>query len=135
MFSYIYFSVPEDQPQESKIRRIKGPGGDEKHVNIIFVKAPAPAAPDQHVVDIPNDGGRENLVYILLKNSAESPKIKFNVTPTTMASKPQVYFIRYKDGQQPNSTPATPKSSYGNPAAPQLFSGYGAPSQEGYNKK
>lgn len=79
-YNNILFSVPEDQPQESKIRRIKGPGGDEKHVNIIFVKAPAPAVADQQIVDIPNDGGRQTLVYVLLKKGQKCLKGIFPVT-------------------------------------------------------
>ncbi|CAL8126900.1 unnamed protein product [Orchesella dallaii] len=138
VFRHVFVhSAPNDEPQKQEIRRIRGPGGDEKHVNVIFVKAPAPAAPDQQVVDVQNDGGRKTLVYVLLKKAADAPDVKFSGPAPTKPSKPEVYFIRYKDPAQkeaasPAPVPQPSPTIYSLPAQPQET--YGTPAQTGYSK-
>lgn len=95
---------------------------------MIFVKAPAPAAPDQQVVEIPQDGGRKTLLYVLLKKTDDSPDVKFSTPAPTTASEPEVYFIKYKaDEEEKNKGEKAPKSSYGAPETPNSV--YGTPTK------
>jgi hypothetical protein len=62
-------------------------------VNILFVKAPAPAAPDQQIVELPNDGGKKTLVYVLLKKNDAASDPDFKLPTPTQASKPEVSWL------------------------------------------
>jgi hypothetical protein len=150
---HVFVHTAPDDRSSGVARRILAPIPRERQVNILFVKAPAPAAPDQQIVELPNDGGKKTLVYVLLKKADATPNVDFNLATPTQPSKPevislyfvlylssysrvlslyffplQIYFIRYKDGKKPGETPAGPPS--GPPAtSPQ----YGIPAQkQGY---
>ncbi len=64
------------------------------------------------------------LVYVLLKKPEPQPEVKINPAPPTKPTKPEVYFIRYKNpqppaqeyGPAPQAPPQqAPQGQYGSP--------------------
>jgi len=120
-FKHVYVhTAPDDEP-EVQSRTIRVPGGD-KHVNIIFVKAPSSSSQQNTEVILPEQDEQKTLVYVLLKKAQSSSDVKVRQPAPTQPTKPDVYFIRYKDqpkggyGGPPPAAPAAPSvpsSSYG----------------------
>jgi len=109
-FKHVYVHVAPDKPVDSQSRVIRVPGGD-KHVNIIFVKTPSSSSSQQTEVILPEQDEHKNLVYVLLKKGENNADIKIRKPAAARPTKPDVYFIRYKDQAQ------------------QQGGGYGAPAQ------
>jgi hypothetical protein len=95
----VYVHTAPDEPVDTQARTIRVPGGD-KHVNIIFVKTPSSSSQQQTEVILPEQDEQKNLVYVLLKKSEASSDIKIRRPAPARQQKPDVYFIRYKDGEQ-----------------------------------
>jgi len=93
---HVFVHVAPDDRNSGIARRILAPIPRERQVNILFVKAPAPAAPDQQIVELPNDGGKKTLVYVLLKKADATPDVDFNLATPTQPSKPEVKYTRHK---------------------------------------
>jgi hypothetical protein len=87
---HVFVHTAPDDRSSGVARRILAPIPRERQVNILFVKAPAPAAPDQQIVELPNDGGKKTLVYVLLKKADATPNVDFNLATPTQPSKPEV---------------------------------------------
>jgi len=96
-FKHVYVHAAPDEPEDRQARVIRVPGGD-KHVNIIFVKTPSSSSSQQTEVILPDQDEHKNLVYVLLKKGENTADIKVRRPPARQPQKPDVYFIRYKDG-------------------------------------
>ncbi|XP_021946928.1 extensin [Folsomia candida] len=115
---HVFVHVAPDEPPEPRPSRpYKPPPPPEKHYKILFIKAPTPPPQEQQEIDLPPFPEQKTLVYVLLKKPPPVPEVKINPAPPTKPSKPEVYFIRYKNQEQ---------GGYGAPQPPQ--SGYGSPS-------
>jgi len=74
----------------------------------------------------------QTLVYVLVRKAQNSNDVKIRGPGPTQPSKPEVYFIRYKNDAAPSSEYGAPAPAYQAPssnyAAPAPSSSYGAPS-------
>lgn len=106
----VYVHVPPEEPVEyapSKQIEIPVP---RKHYKIVFIKAPTPPSPTAPVIPVQPQDEHKTLVYVLVKKPDPEPEIVIPTPATTEPSKPEVYFIKYKQA------PATePQSQYGPP--------------------
>jgi len=98
---YVY-SAP-DEPSDSQTRKIRVPGGQDKHVNIIFLKTPSQSSAQQTEVVLPEQPQQRTIVYVLLKKGDNSANVMIRKPPTPTPSKPQVFFIRYKNPSSSSS--------------------------------
>jgi len=96
---YVY-SAP-DEPSDAQTRTIRVPGGQDKQVNIIFLKTPSQSSAQQTEVILPKQAQQQTIVYVLVKKGESDSKVMIRKPPTPAPSKPQVFFIRYKN---PNSS-------------------------------
>lgn len=91
----------DDQSAVTVIRpKVPGP---EKHVNIIFVKAPSSKARKQKTeVILPETPEQKTIVYVLVKrpDPVNDGSIRISGPAPTKPPKPQVYFIRYKQKKE-----------------------------------
>ncbi|ODN01112.1 hypothetical protein Ocin01_05552 [Orchesella cincta] len=120
---HVFIHVAPDEPTDSQSRIVRVPGGQDKHVNIIFVKAPSSSSQQQTEVILPEQDEQKTLVYVLVKKPENNADIKIRGPGPTSPSKPEVFFIRYKNaGSEGGNT----GSGYGPPGY-QPSSAYGAP--------
>jgi hypothetical protein len=119
----VYVHAAPDEPTfvENKVLRVNG-GGD-KHVNIIFVKAPSSSSQSQTEVILPEQPQQKTVVYVLVKKPENSNNVKVTGPGARLPSKPEVFFIRYKNKEE--------AGGYGAPAGPAPGPGYGAPALGG----
>jgi len=123
VFRHVYVhSAPDDVIEQSN-RVIRVPGGGNKHVNIIFVKAPSTSSHQQTEVHLPEHPQSKTVVYVLVKKGSHSADVKVRAPPAPSQPKPEVYFIRYKNKES---------GGYGAPAAPPPSVSYGAPASVSY---
>lgn len=69
-----------------------------KHYKIIFIKAPTPPTPTAPIIPEQPQDEHKTLVYVLVKKPEPQPLIEIPKPAPTEPSKPEVYFIKYKDG-------------------------------------
>jgi len=114
VFRHVFVHSAPDEAGHSQSRVIRVPGGD-KHVNIIFVKTPSSSSNQQTEVILPEQDQHKNLVYVLLKKGENTADIKVRRPPTQTPSKPEVFFIRYKNegGSTGYGAPPEPPTQYG----------------------
>lgn len=92
------FIAPQDQDDKPRLRTIRPPGGSDKHVQIIFVKAPSQSSAQQTEVELPPQPEQKTLVYVLVKKPEEGVNnVKIRGPRPTKPPAPEVYFIKYKD--------------------------------------
>ncbi|XP_063699520.1 uncharacterized protein LOC134830085 [Culicoides brevitarsis] len=84
---------PEHEPEKQEVEQVR------KHYKIVFIKAPTPPTPKP--VKLPQQDEHKTLVYVLVKKpEAERP---IEVPSTTEASRPEVFFIKYKENKPSNA--------------------------------
>lgn len=112
----VYVHVPPEEPVEFKpSKQIEIPT-PKKHYKIIFIKAPAPPAPTVPVIPERIEDEHKTLVYVLVKKPEEQPDIEIPEPTATEPSKPEVYFIKYKEPEkEPQREYGPPKQQYGPP--------------------
>jgi hypothetical protein len=91
--------VAPDEPVDEQARVVRIPGGQNKHVNIIFVKTPSGSSQAQTEVILPEQDQQKTIVYVLNRKFNAETDLKIRSPRPTTPSKPDVYFIRYKDQQ------------------------------------
>lgn len=72
-------------------------GGGDKHVNIIFVKAPSHSSNQQTEVILPEQPQQKTVVYVLVKKPSYNNNVKVTGPGPARPQKPEVFFIRYAD--------------------------------------
>lgn len=93
-------------------RQIEAPV-PKKHYKIIFIKAPAPPAPIKQVIPETPQDIHKTLVYVLVKKPEPQPEIEVPEITPTEPSKPEVFFIKYKEPEKKE-----PQQAYGPPDGP-----------------
>uniref|UniRef100_A0A336M4X9 CSON012215 protein n=1 Tax=Culicoides sonorensis TaxID=179676 RepID=A0A336M4X9_CULSO len=97
---YVHLPPPEYPEIETAPKEIEQV---RKHYKIVFIKTPN--APTPKPVKLPAQDEHKTLVYVLVKKPETERPIE---TPaTTEATKPEVFFIKYKEN--------SPSNSYGPP--------------------
>ncbi|CAL8127273.1 unnamed protein product [Orchesella dallaii] len=100
VFKYVsVHSAPED-PEDQATKQVRVPGGGNKHVNIIFVKSPSNGADQKTEIVLPEQDEQKSLVYVLVQKTDVAANLKIQRPQPTKPSKPEVYFIRYKNAAQ-----------------------------------
>lgn len=107
----VYVHVPHDEPAEPIRSQIIEAPIPKKHYKIIFIKAPTPPPPSVPVIPEQPQDEHKTLVYVLVKKPEPQPLVELPVQQTTEPSKPEVYFIKYKDSEKL-------QNKYGPPAGP-----------------
>lgn len=112
----VYIHVPPEEPVTyAPAKQIEVPTA-KKHYKIIFIKAPAPPTPTAPVIPEQIQDEHKTLVYVLVKKPEEQPEVEFPVQATTEPSKPEVFFIKYKEPEkEPQKEYGPPKQQYGPP--------------------
>jgi len=130
VFKHVYIHAAPDEPTYAENKVIRVPGGGDKHVNIIFVKAPSHSSSQQTEVILPEQPQQKTVVYVLVKKPENYNNVKVTAPAQQVPHKPEVFFIRYRNKEVAAPAYGVPNQpSYGPPAAPQQPS-YGPPQQE-----
>jgi len=117
VFRHVYVHVGKDEEEDRQSNVIRVPGGGDKHVNIIFVKAPTFSSDSQTEVILPEPASQKTLVYVLLKKGSSSSNVRVKGPQPTQPTKPEVYFIRYKNDEQSSSQGGYPAPQQGYPSS------------------
>ncbi|XP_061397777.1 uncharacterized protein LOC133333474 [Musca vetustissima] len=116
----VYVHVPPEEPESYPAPAPIQTAVPKKHYKIIFIKAPNPPAPVRQVLPPPVQDEHKTLVYVLVKKPEEQQPIILPTPQPTEPSKPEVYFIKYKQQNKPaeqyGPPPAVPAEQYGPPA-------------------
>jgi len=124
-YRHVYVHVAPDEPVDEQSRVIRVPGGQDKHVNIIFVKTPSASSQAQTEVILPEQDEQKTIVYVLNRKFNAETDLKIRAPRPTTPTKPDVYFIRYKDNQGATGVNVNTNNNNNNgPSRPV----YGAPS-------
>lgn len=126
----VYIHVPPEEPEvyAAPSQPIASP--PKKHYKIIFIKAPNPPTPQQQVAPVQIQDEHKTLVYVLVKKPEPQPELVIPAPAPTEPSKPEVYFIKYKNQNKPAQQygpPPTPSPQYGPPPTQQPAPQYGPP--------
>ncbi|XP_067633558.1 uncharacterized protein Twdlbeta [Eurosta solidaginis] len=116
----VYVHVPPEEPEVYQSSAPIQTAAPKKHYKIIFIKAPNPPTPQQQVLPPPVQDEHKTLVYVLVKKPEESQQLVLPSPAPTEPSKPEVYFIKYKQQKKPAAQygpPPAPASEYGPPDA------------------
>ncbi|KAH8401437.1 hypothetical protein KR009_005453 [Drosophila setifemur] len=122
----VYVHVPPEEPEFYPAASPIQTAVPKKHYKIIFIKAPNPPAPVRQVLPPPVQDEHKTLVYVLVKKPEEQQPVILPAPEPTEPSKPEVYFIKYKQQQARPSTqygppPPAPAEEYGAPPAPRTL--------------
>lgn len=108
----VYVHVPPPEQTEFIPSQVIEAPVPKKHYKIIFIKAPTPPTPTAPVIPEQIQDIHKTLVYVLVKKPESQPIIEIPKPEPTEPSKPEVYFIKYKNSEK------TPAAEYGPPAGP-----------------
>jgi len=97
VFKYVSVHAAPEDPEDHATKSVRVPGGSNKHVNIIFVKAPSNGADQKTEVVLPEQDEHKSLVYVLVKKTDSAANLQIRQPQPTTPPKPEVYFIRYKN--------------------------------------
>lgn len=68
----------------------------QKHYRIVFIKAPTEAPITYPTIPLQPPDEEKTLVYVLVKRPDPPPELVLPKPASTVPTKPEVYFIRYK---------------------------------------
>jgi Domain of unknown function (DUF243) len=107
---HVYIHIPPPEPEY-----VEMPNDPvqpvQKHYRIIFIKAPTMAAPIAQVPAIQAVNEEKTIVYVLVKKPDNVREV-LPAPQTTLPSKPEVYFIRYKTEEKTTMTPEIESGVY-----------------------
>lgn len=116
----VYVHVPPEEPEVYHAAAPIQTAVPKKHYKIIFIKAPNPPTPVRQVIPPPVQDEHKTLVYVLVKKPEEQQPLILPTPQPTEPSKPEVYFIKYKQQNKPaeqyGPPPAAPAEQYLPPA-------------------
>ena len=125
----VFIHIPPEENEYPSTPQVLSVQPPKKHYKIIFIKAPEhPKATTPIIPPQPQDE-HKTLVYVLVKQPEQQPQIELPIPETTQPTKPEVYFIKYKENKTPKpsygpptylppTTQTTPESNYGTPPLP-----------------
>ncbi|CRK86820.1 CLUMA_CG000649, isoform A [Clunio marinus] len=99
IFKHVYVHVPPPEPDYSPPQAVSAPSPVQKHYRIIFIKAPTLSVPTLPPLQALPQQEEKTIVYVLVKKPEDVPDNVIPTPTTTVPSKPEVYFIRYKTQQ------------------------------------
>lgn len=108
----IYVHLPPPDYDEPQPQQIFEPPAPKKHYKIIFIKAPAPPKQVAPKLPQPVEDEHKTLVYVLVKKPDPQAQIEVPKPKPTQPSKPEVYFIKYKEGEKPQTQYGPPPGPY-----------------------
>ncbi|ALC42141.1 TwdlBeta [Drosophila busckii] len=120
----VYVHVPPEEPEFYPAAAPIQTAVPKKHYKIIFIKAPNPPTPVRQVLPPAVQDEHKTLVYVLVKKPEEQQPLLLPSPAPTEPSKPEVYFIKYKQQQKPApqyGPPPAPADEYGAPPAPRTL--------------
>lgn len=123
------FVAPDSNEDRQQVRTIRPQQNKDKHVQIIFIKAPSHSSAQQTEIQLSPQPEQKTLVYVLLKKpeAGESNVKVLGPPPTKKPPQPEVYFIKYSDsatgsqsggyntGASFGASGGAPSTSYGAP--------------------
>ena len=104
---HIYVHVPPPEPEYTTPARPAQVLPVQKHYRIIFIKAPIQSIPTLPALPEAQSNEEKTIVYVLVKKPDDVPEIAFPTPASTIPSKPEVYFIRYKTEESTTTAPET----------------------------
>lgn len=107
----VYVHIPPEESAKIIPSQVINVPVPKKHYKIIFIKAPTPPTPAKQIIPEQPQDEHKTLVYVLVKNPEPQPLIDVPLPEPTEPSKPEVYFINYKD-QEKLSQKYGPPGSY-----------------------
>lgn len=109
----VYVHIPPEEPAKIVPSQVINVPVPKKHYKIIFIKAPTPPTPAKQIIPEQPQDEHKTLVYVLVKNPEPQPLIDVPIAEPTEPSKPEVFFIKYKENQDKQ-----PSQKYGPPPGP-----------------
>lgn len=94
---YVHAPPPEEET-ENKVQNPYQAAPPQKHYKIIFIKTPTPTAQPTQNVLVPQSE-EKTIVYVLVKKPDDIAAAIPTTTPT-LPSKPEVYYIKYRNKAQ-----------------------------------
>ncbi|ODN01120.1 hypothetical protein Ocin01_05558 [Orchesella cincta] len=122
---FVHAAATESYDEQPKVKVVRPAPPPERHVQVIFVKAPAPRPQEQTVVELPENPPLKTIVYVLAKNQEGNNDVKIVRPPPTKPPAPEIYFIRY--GQRYGDKNSN--QGYPVPNLQSLYDNYGSHSQ------
>lgn len=110
---HVYVHIAPPEPEYTTPRRPSEVLPAQKHYRIIFIKAPTQTAPTLPSLPPVVENEEKTIVYVLVKRPDEAPEIVIPTPASTVPSKPEVYFIRYKTQEASTPAPGTVSESGG----------------------
>lgn len=110
---HVYVHIPPPEPEYPTPQRPVQTLPAQKHYRIIFIKAPTQAIPTRPPLSAAPETEEKTIVYVLVRKPDDMPEIVVPTPASTIPSKPEVYFIRYKAEEATTSTPETVSESGG----------------------
>jgi hypothetical protein len=102
---HIYVHVPPPEPEYPAPPRPVEVLPAQKHYRIIFIKAPTQSIPTLPPLPEAQSNEEKTIVYVLVKKPDDAPEISLPTPASTVPSKPEVYFIRYKTEESTTTPP------------------------------
>lgn len=102
---HIYVHVPPPEPEYTTPARPVEVLPAQKHYRIIFIKAPTQSVPTLPPLPEAPSNEEKTIVYVLVKKPDDAPEISLPTPASTVPSKPEVYFIRYKTEESTTTAP------------------------------
>lgn len=94
-----YFEAAPEEPEETQAPRFVPIGRPQKNYKIIFIKTPSYGLNSQ-VIPIVPPNEEKTIVYVLSKKPEFNQDIELPAVPVTEATKPEVFFIKYRNDQE-----------------------------------
>lgn len=94
-----YVHAAPDDPEENVGPRFVQVGRARKNYKVIFIKAPTYGSSSQIIPILPQNE-EKTIVYVLSKKPELNQQIQIPEQPVTEPSKPEVFFIKYKNQEE-----------------------------------
>lgn len=96
----VYVHIPPEESAKIIPSQVVNVPVPKKHYKIIFIKAPTPPTPAKQIIPEQPQDEHKTLVYVLVKNPEPQQLVDVPIAEPTEPTKPEVYFIKYKDQEK-----------------------------------